>query len=181
MRALIKLIELIMIRQLLEHAVRKDLRRGNKARNHLQYLRALAPLPRTAYWAGYHKKKLIFLAIVGVVSWTYGWHRPAYRYLLSLHSPQQFLTQLLTAEDKVPKTIVEQSVVWDFDPQGKAFLERLYFEADRRLIFGVSRNYLFQVFKALGMLQKPEEERNFWANGGFYRKRNQLLSGVGLH
>jgi hypothetical protein len=31
---LIKLIELIMIRQLLEHAVRKDLRRDNKSHNH---------------------------------------------------------------------------------------------------------------------------------------------------
>jgi len=103
---LIKLIELIMIKQLLEHAVRKDLRRGNKSHNHVQFLRALAPIPRVTYWAGYHKKKLIFLVIAGVVSWTYGWHRSAYRYLLSLHSPQQFLHQLLTAEDKVPKTIV---------------------------------------------------------------------------
>jgi hypothetical protein len=100
--------------------------------------------------------------------------------LLSLHSPQQFLHQLLTAEDKIPKTIVEQSVVWEFEPQSKEFLEKLYFEADRRLIFGVSRNYLFQVYKTLGLLQKPEEERNFWISGGFYRKRNQLISGVGL-
>lgn len=44
----------------------------------------------------------------------------------------------------------------------------------------MSRNYLFQIFKELGLLQKPEDERTFWVNGGFYRKRNQLVSGVGL-
>lgn len=44
----------------------------------------------------------------------------------------------------------------------------------------MSRNYLFQIYKELGLLQKPEEERTFWVNGGFYRKRNQLVSGVGL-
>ncbi len=32
-----------------------------------------------------------------------------------MQSPQHFLHQLLTAEEKVPKTIVEQSFVWEFD------------------------------------------------------------------
>lgn len=103
------------MRQLLEHAVRKDLRRGNKANNHRQFLHALAPVPRMAYWSGYHKKKLIFLVVLGVVGWTYDWYRAAYRSLRSMQSPQHFLHQLLTAEEKVPKTIVEQSFVWEFD------------------------------------------------------------------
>jgi hypothetical protein len=33
----------------------------------------------------------------------------------------------------------------------------------------------------MGLLQKKEEERQFWVNGGFYRKRNQLVSGVGYN
>jgi hypothetical protein len=59
------------------------------------------------------------LVVVGAISWTYEWHRSVYRYIQSLHSPQQFLHQLFTASDKIPKTIVEQTVVWDFPPEGK--------------------------------------------------------------
>jgi hypothetical protein len=169
-----------MIKKLLEHSVRKDLRRANKKHTHNEYMRALNPIPKAAYWAGYHKKKLIALAILGIVSWTYDWYRSMYRYALSLESPQRFLKEVFTTAEKVPKTITEQVVVWEFAPESKSFLEKLYYEADRRLIFGVSRNYLFKVYHALGLLQKPEEERNFWVSGGFYRKRNQLISGVGL-
>lgn len=84
-------------------------------------------MPRIGYWAGYHKKKLIFLVVLGVVAWTYDWYKAAYRSLRSLQSPQQFLHRLVTAEDKIPKTISEQSLVWEFDPRGKQLLERLYF------------------------------------------------------
>jgi hypothetical protein len=60
-----------MIKQLLEHSVRKDLRRINKKNTHLAYMKALYPIPKAAYWAGYHKKKLIFLVILGMASWAY--------------------------------------------------------------------------------------------------------------
>lgn len=169
-----------MIKKLLEHSIRKDLRRANKKHTHSEYLRALLPLQKAVYWTGYHKKKLILLVVVGIVSWTYEWYRSAYKYVLSMKSPQHILHALFTAEEKVPKTIAEQTVVWDFTPESKILLEKLYFEADRRLIFGVSRNYLFHVFQSLGLLQKPDQIRNFWVAGGFYRKRNQLISGVGL-
>lgn len=122
MLLLLRLIELFMIRQLLEHTVRKDLRRGNKIHSHRQYLRALAPIPRATYWAGYHKKKLILLVVLGAIGWTYDWHRSIYRYLLTLHSPYHFIHQLLTAEEKVPKTILEQSPHWPYAPEGYQLL-----------------------------------------------------------
>jgi hypothetical protein len=46
------------------------------------------------------------------------------------------------------------------------------------LIFGVGRNYLFQVYESMGLLQKKEDVHNFWIGGGFHRKRNQMVSGV---
>ncbi len=144
-----------MIKKLLEHEVRKDLRRANKKITHREYLRALDPIPKVVYWAGYHKKKLILLFVFGVVAWSYGWHKSAFRYVANLRSPFQFIHQLFIAEEKIPKTILEQSVHWEFDESYKHFLEKLYYEADKRLIFGVSRNYLFQVYKELGLLQKP--------------------------
>ena len=96
-----------MIKKLLEHSVRKELRRANKKHTHGEYLRALLPLPKAAYWAGYHKKKLILLVVVGIVSWTYEWYRSVYKYMLAMKSPQHILHALLTAEEKVPKTIAE--------------------------------------------------------------------------
>ncbi len=48
------------------------------------------------------------------------------------------------------------------------------------MIFGVSRNYLFQVYQSLGLLEKKEDQNVFWAAGGFYKRRNQLISGVSM-
>ena len=73
----------------------------------------------------------------------------------------------------------EQKIVgWPFEDKTLDLLAKLYYETDKHLIFGVGRNYLFQVYSDMGLLQKPEEAANFWKGGGFHKKRNQLVSGV---
>jgi hypothetical protein len=69
-------------------------------------------------------------------------------------------------------------VGWPFEDRTLDLLTKLYYEADRSLIFGVGRNYLFQVYSNMGLLQKPEEEAKFWRDGGFHKRRNQLVSGI---
>lgn len=94
-----------MIAALLTHKNRKDLVRKNKKHNHREYLRALETGPKIKYWAGYHKKKLIFFALVGLVGWTYDYHIKLYHSLLNLRSPRKFLSQILLGGEKVEKTI----------------------------------------------------------------------------
>lgn len=84
-----------MINTLLNHNIRKDVVRENKKLNHKEYLRALQTEHKIKYWAGYHKKKLIFFGLVAVVSWTYDIHLSAWHYLLSLRSPRQLLNHML--------------------------------------------------------------------------------------
>ena len=57
-------------------------------------------------------------------------------------------------------------------------LGQFYYETDKRLVFGVGRHYMFRVLTELGLLQKQEEQTSFWVAGGFYRKRNQMVSGL---
>jgi hypothetical protein len=87
---------------------------------------------------------------------------------------------LFAGEEKLQNTVVEQTVRWGFKDESRQLLERMYYEADRALVFGVTRNYLFQVYQSLGLLEKVEDQRVFWAAGGFYKKRNQLISGVSM-
>jgi len=54
----------------------------------------------------------------------------------------------------------------------------LFYEADKQLIFGVGRHYLFEVYSNMGLLQKKEDLAVFWNASGFYKKRNQMVSGV---
>lgn len=141
-----------MIRKILQNEVRKDLRRANNHNNHREYLRALNPVGKLNYLARYHKKKIIFTILVSGVSWTYDWHLSMYEYLMKLRSPKVFIQNLFAGEEKLENTIVEQNVRWGFSKESKEFLERMYFEADKGLIFGVSRNFLFQVNQSLGLL-----------------------------
>lgn len=76
-----------MIGKILQFTIRKDLLRKNIKHNHIQYLRSLYPLPKIKYWASYHKKKLIFLAIALLISWTYDFHLSIYHYIANLQSP----------------------------------------------------------------------------------------------
>ena len=46
---------------------------------------------------------------------------------------------------------------------------KVYYETDRELYFGVGRNYMFKVYKELGLLQKEDEEKGFWTATGFYK------------
>ena len=61
--------------------------------------------PKIKYWAGYHKKKLIFFGLVIVISWTYELHVSMINYLLSMRSPRQFMMHLLFRSEKVEATI----------------------------------------------------------------------------
>ena len=71
---------------------------------------------------------------------------------MKLRSPKVFVQNLFAGEEKLENTIVEQNVRWGFSKESKEFLERMYFEADKGLIFGVSRNFLFQVYQSMGLL-----------------------------
>lgn len=145
-----------MINTLLTHKIRKDLIRENKKHNHREYLQALDKWPRVRYWAGYHKKKLIFFGLVALISWNYDLHTSLWHSLLSLRSPREFLNHLLFDDEKVEKTVNEQRIVgWSHGDDSFNLLTRLYYETDKRLIFGVGRNYLFQVYSNMGLLQKP--------------------------
>lgn len=144
-----------MIAALLNHKIRKELIRNNKKHNHKEYLRALQTGPKIKYWAGYHKKKLIFLALVALVGWTYDYHITLYHSILSLRSPRQFMNHMLFGDEKIEKTVHEQKIVgWPFDQTTFDLLTKLFYETDKRLIFGVGRNYLFQVYSDMGLLQK---------------------------
>ena len=106
---------LIMLGRLLGHSIRKELLKVNKKHNHREYLRALQLVPAVKYWSGYHKKKLIFLALVAVVGWTYDMHISAYYWLRSIRSPAQLLAELPLISPKVEKTLKEMEVPsWQF-------------------------------------------------------------------
>jgi hypothetical protein len=96
-----------MISKLLNHKIRKDLLRHNKQHNHKEYLSALAPYPRLAYWSAYHKKKLISFALASLLAWHYEMYEPVQNFFISLGSPRKFITDLVTP-GKVEKTIKEQ-------------------------------------------------------------------------
>ena len=99
---------------------------------------------------------------------------------MGLRSPKQFVSHLFFGSEKVEKTVNEQKVIgWQFSDATFDVLTKTFYEADKRLIFGVGRNYLFHVLSNMGMLQKPEDINSFWKGGGFHKKRNQLVSGVG--
>ena len=144
-----------MIKSFINHAIRKDILRKNKKINHLQYRDALPWLSRLTYTAGDHKKKLIFFVVVSLVCWTYDWHKSLYYWVLSFRSPTQFVANLMFGSEKEEITVHEQKVVgWDMNKETLDCLTRLYYETDRKLIFGVGRNYLFHVYSELGVLQK---------------------------
>jgi hypothetical protein len=104
-----------MISKLLTHKVRKDLLRSNVKLNHREYLRSLHLGARIKYQAGYHKKKLIFLGLVALISWNYELHISLYHGILSLRSPKQVLQHLLFGSEKVEATVNEQKIVgWKF-------------------------------------------------------------------
>ena len=57
--------------------------------------------PKLKYWAGYHKKKLIFLGLVVLISWNYELHVSLMHSIMSIRSPKQFLMHLFLGSEKV--------------------------------------------------------------------------------
>ena len=142
-----------MISKLLAHKIRKDLLRDNKKHNHREYLQALQLEHKVKYWAGYHKKKLIFLGLMVLVTWNYELHVSLMNSLLSLRSPKQVLMHLFLGSEKEEKTVNEQRIVgWKMGDSTLDLLANVYYETDKRLIFGVGRNYMFQVYSSMGLL-----------------------------
>ena len=84
-----------MLNIILTHKIRKDIIRNNKKQNHREYLHALELQPKIRYWAGYHKKKLIFFGLVALISWNYELHVSLMHYFMSMRSPKQFVSHLL--------------------------------------------------------------------------------------
>ena len=99
-----------MLARLLNHRIRKELLKVNKRHNHREYLKALQMGPAVKYWSGYHKKKLIFLVLVVVISWTYDMHLSTYYWLKSIRTPKQLLAELPLISPKVEKTIREMEM-----------------------------------------------------------------------
>lgn len=65
------------------------------------------------------------------------------------------MNHMLFGDEKIEKTVHEQKIVgWPFDQTTFDLLTKLFYETDKRLIFGVGRNYLFQVYSDMGLLQK---------------------------
>lgn len=62
---------MINIKQLLKHSIRKDILKGNKKINHKSYVRSLSFPQNMFYLMKYHKKKLIFSILVGIIIKTY--------------------------------------------------------------------------------------------------------------
>lgn len=94
-----------MINTLLNHKIRKDIIRNNKKHNHQDYLRSLHAFPKFRYWTGYHKKKLLFFALIGLLSWHYDLHQSLYNKILSIRSPRHILSHLFLGTEKVEKSI----------------------------------------------------------------------------
>ncbi len=64
-----------MIKNLLQHKIRKDILSNNKKINHKSFLRSMNVATKIPYLMSYHKKKLIFAVVLGIVSWTYSLHK----------------------------------------------------------------------------------------------------------
>ncbi len=64
-----------MIKNLMDHTIRKEIIRKNKKINHKSFTSSMDYFSKIPYLMKYHKKKLIFLCILGVASWTYNLHK----------------------------------------------------------------------------------------------------------
>lgn len=65
------LIHINMISQLLKHSIRKDIIKGNKKVNHKSFVRSMNLSSKIPYLMKYHKKKIIFSMLVGIIIYTY--------------------------------------------------------------------------------------------------------------
>jgi hypothetical protein len=64
-----------MIKNLLQHKIRKDILANNKKINHKSFLKSMGLTEKIPYLMSYHKKKLIFAVVIGLISWTYSLHK----------------------------------------------------------------------------------------------------------
>jgi hypothetical protein len=117
-----------MISTLLSHKIRKDIIRDNKKSNHKEYLYSLQPFPQLKYWSGYHKKKLVFFALVALLTWHYELHHSVIAYIKNMRSPKQFVSHLLFGTEKIEKTVSEQAIgFWQFEQSTLEVLTKLYY------------------------------------------------------
>lgn len=68
----------MLIRQLLQHRIRKDVLSANKKTNHKCFRDSLPFWDRLLYVAKYHKKKLIALVLLATISYVYDMHQSTY-------------------------------------------------------------------------------------------------------
>jgi hypothetical protein len=96
-----------MIKNLMQHKIRKDILTNNKKINHKAFLKSMNFTKKIPYLMSYHKKKLVFAVVLGLVSWTYSLHKckvslilAVYYWLLGLRAPHKILIGLFADIEK---------------------------------------------------------------------------------
>ena len=114
----------LILKDLLKHKVRKEIIKNNKKLNHKAYTKSLSWGQKIPFLMKYHKKKLIFLLVLGIVTWNYSLHKstwliirlillvperviPSQNPLRPIPDPAPFLTNsFLTKPNKNPTIII---------------------------------------------------------------------------